>query len=206
MCRRSLDERLRRSVSLAADPKATLPARATARTPARSVRPPRRSGHVTAFERRTDARGARWWSIFRTESADSSKPRVAWSDFGKNPRAAVLRANDTTVLLNSCYVVRCNDMTDAFALATLLNSPLAAAWLNTIAEPARGGYHRYLGWTVALLPIPEDWKAARNILAPLAKNAIAGTIPSSNALLAATVRVYGLHESDVEPLVLWNGR
>jgi len=158
------------------------------------------------LERRTDARGARWWSIFRTESADSSKPRVAWSDFGKNPRAAVLRANDTTVLLNSCYVVRCNDMTDAFALATLLNSPLAAAWLNTIAEPARGGYHRYLGWTVALLPIPEDWKAARNILAPLAKNAIAGTIPSSSALLAATVRVYGLHESDVEPLVLWNGR
>jgi hypothetical protein len=158
------------------------------------------------LERRTDARGTRWWTIFRTESADSSKPRVAWSDFGKNPRAAVLRADDNTVLLNSCYVVRCGDMTDALALTTLLNSPLAAAWLNTIAEPARGGFHRYLGWTVALLPLPEDWKSARAILAPFAKKAMNGSIPSSAALLSATVRVYGLHESDVEPLVLWNNR
>ncbi|HUQ20521.1 MAG TPA: N-6 DNA methylase [Gemmatimonadaceae bacterium] len=160
----------------------------------------------STLEQRSDARGARWWTIFRTESADSSKPRVAWSDFGKNPRAAVLGANDTTVLLNSCYVVRCGDMTDAFALAALLNSALAAAWLNTIAEPARGGFHRYLGWTVALLPIPEDWPAARAMLAPLGKQGMDGNAPSSIALLAATTRVYGLHRSDVEPLLLWNAR
>ena len=97
-------------------------------------------------------------------------------------------------------------MKDGFALAALLNSPLAAAWLNTIAEPARGGFHRYLGWTVALLPIPEDWPAARAMLSPLGKSAVEGSAPSSGALLAAVTRVYGLHHSDVEPLLLWNNR
>jgi hypothetical protein len=159
------------------------------------------------LERRTDARGrAPWWTIFRTESAASSSPRVAWSDFGKSPRAAVLHANDSTVLLNSCYVIRCDDLTDACTLAALLNSPVVAAWLNALAEQARGGYHRYLGWTVALMPVPLDWPAARRHLAPLAKAAMSDDPPGADALLTASIRAYGLRESEVEPLLLWNGR
>jgi hypothetical protein len=159
------------------------------------------------LELRSDAQGrAAWWTIFRTESAAYDVPRVAWSDFGRAPRAAVINSGDRTVLLNSCYVSRCATSDDACALATLLNSPLIAAWLNTIAEPARGGYHRYLGWTVALLPIPSDWNAARRILAPLARHALGGDIPGPDALLSATVRAYGLRERDVEPLLLWNSR
>jgi hypothetical protein len=159
------------------------------------------------LERRSDLRGrAPWWTIFRTESADSSLPRVVWSDFGRSPRAAVLDANDATVLLNSCYVVHCDNLTDARTLAALLNSPIVAAWLNALAEPARGGYHRYLGWTVALLPLPADWCAARRILAPLAERAMLGSPPDADTLLAAVLGAYKLEENDVEPLLLWNYR
>src|SRR6185503_13978444 len=90
---------------------------------------------------RTDARhGSRWWSLFRTESARSDRARVVWADVGREPRACVLPAGDATVALNTCYVARCSDQTDALALAALLNSPMARAWLNAVAEPARGGY------------------------------------------------------------------
>ena len=159
------------------------------------------------LELRTDARGkAPWWRIFRTESAIATSPRVAWADFGKSPRAAVVEANDPTVLLNSCYVAHCGDLTDAHTLAAILNSPVAAAWLNALAEPARGGYRRYLGWTVALMPVPIDWARARRLLAPLAERAMRGEIPGPDALLDATLRAYRVDEIDVVPLLLWNSR
>ncbi|MGH9418996.1 MAG: Eco57I restriction-modification methylase domain-containing protein, partial [Thermoanaerobaculia bacterium] len=132
--------------------------------------PPRAMEWLSSFqselENRSDCRGgARWWSLFRTESADYSRPRVVWSDVARMPVAAFIPAGDNSVAINSCYVIRCADVCDAFALTALLNSPLSAAWLNVIAEPARGGYHRYLGWTVSLLPVPRDWRRAASILA-----------------------------------------
>ena len=157
------------------------------------------------LETRSDARDtSRWWTIFRTESAAASSPRVAWSDFGRAPRAAVLEANDPTVLLNSCYVARCRDIEDAYTLAALLNSPIIAAWLNALAEPARGGYRRYLGWTVSLMPLPADWSAARERLVPIAERAMSGSPPDADTLLAAVLKAYRLREYDVEPLLLWN--
>jgi len=161
------------------------------------------------LERRSDfcARGQlRWWTMFRTESAAPSSPRVAWSDFGRAPRAAVLDANDSTVLLNSCYVARCKEMVDALTLAALLNSPVIAAWLNALAEPARGGYHRYLGWTVALTPLPADWGRARRILAPIAERAMNDEPPDADTLLGAVLEAYDLSEAEVEPLLLWDYR
>jgi methylase of polypeptide subunit release factors len=83
---------------------------------------------------RSDARHReRWWSLFRTESARCDRPRVVWADVGKEPRASVLGAGDPRVPLNTCYVVRCRDEIDAHAFAALLNSPLARAWLDTVA-------------------------------------------------------------------------
>lgn len=154
---------------------------------------------------RTDLRGARaWWMLFRTEGADSSRTRVVWSDFGRTPRAALLAAGDTTVPLNTCYVLPCADRADALAITALLNGPVAGAWLNAIAEPARGGWHRYLAWTVALLPLPLDWPRARSILAPLAESALLSDVPSEAALLDATCRAYRLRRDDVAPLVAWS--
>ena len=152
---------------------------------------------------RSDAGRGPWWTLFRTESARHDLPRVIWPDMGRTPRAVVLPAGNDTVALNSCYVARCPTLDDAHALAALLNGPLATAWLNAIAEPARGNFHRYLGWTTALLPLPRDWNRARAVLAPIGARACSGTTISTTELLEAAVSAYGLVESDCEPLVTW---
>ncbi|MEO6443545.1 MAG: DNA methyltransferase, partial [Gemmatimonadaceae bacterium] len=121
-----------------------------------------------ALSRRSDLRpGAPWWSLHRLEGAANDRPRVVWADMSRGPRASVLPSGSRVIPLNTCYVLRCRDDEDAAALAALLNSPLAAGWLDAVAEPARGGFRRYLGWTVARLPIPADWARARGILSPL---------------------------------------
>jgi Arc/MetJ family transcription regulator len=144
-----------------------------------------------------------WWSVFRTESANHERPRVVWADFGLTPRAMVLEAGEAFIALNSCYVASCATRDDAHALATLLNSPLAAAWLNSLAEPARGGYRRYLGWTLSLLPIPADWNRGRARLAPLGEQAMRGEIATDDEILGAVLDAYQLNIADVHPLLSW---
>jgi Eco57I restriction-modification methylase len=154
--------------------------------------------------RRTDLRGREpWWAVFRTDSASAAAPRVVWADLARGPRAVVLPPHDPTVPLNSCYVVFCPTIADAHALAVLLNGPIATAWLDPLAEPARGGYRRYLGWTTALLPVPRDWHRARATLAPYGERAASGDVPGSQELLDATLRAYGISHSDVAPLLGW---
>ncbi|HJQ10214.1 MAG TPA: N-6 DNA methylase [Gemmatimonadaceae bacterium] len=158
-----------------------------------------------ALIRRTDLHDARrWWSVFRTEGAGCDEPRVIWADFGLRPRAMVVPENDRFVPLNTCYVVHIRKIVDAFALAAILNGPLAAAWLNAIAEPARGGYRRYLGWTMAMLPITTRWGRVRKVLSPLAERAMQGDIPSDAELLEATLDAYHLHIDKVRPLLDWS--
>jgi len=161
--------------------------------------------HRRALESRTDAIGKRsWWMLFRTESARFDLPRVVWSDIGRTPRAAVVPADNVLVALNSCYVVRCPTLPDAHALAAILNSQLVAAWLSVIAEPARGNYRRYLGWTMSIVPLPARWDRARAIMAPIAERAIQGDEPSRDDLLDATLSAYDLSLSEVEPLLEWS--
>jgi len=123
---------------------------------------------------------------------------------GRAPRASVIAAGDDTVALNSCYVVRCRVHAEALAFAALLNGPVAAAWLGALAEPARGNYRRYLGWTMSLFPIPIDWRAACDILAPIGEAGIsAARPPSARDLMTAAIQAYGLSERAVSPLVAW---
>jgi hypothetical protein len=153
---------------------------------------------------RSDLHGRfRWWSVFRTESANHERPRVVWADFGLTPRATVLEAGEPFVALNSCYVANCATLGNALALATILNSSLAAAWLNSLAEPARGGYRRYLGWTLSLLPIPKDWDRARTLLAPLGQSAMRGDVPADDEILSGVLDAYALTLTDVQPLLTW---
>ncbi|HET7614902.1 MAG TPA: N-6 DNA methylase [Gemmatimonadaceae bacterium] len=144
-----------------------------------------------------------WWTIFRTESARSDRPRVVWADFGLTPRALVVERGSQLIALNTCYVVHCDDIDDAFALASILNSQLAAAWLNAVAEPARGGYRRYLGWTVSLLAIPREWARARELLAPLGRRATEGDVAPDDELLQAVLESYRLDVDDIEALLSW---
>ncbi len=158
------------------------------------------SRHRGALVQRADAKGnKRWWTLFRVDAADARRTRMVWADFGKRPRALVLPAGDNTVPLNTCYVLPCEDPTDAWALAAILNSRIAAAWLNAIAEPARGGYRRYLGWTVGQLPIPTSWATVRESLAKSGKAAAAGRGDShiDDCVRAA----YGVDAGDLAALV-----
>ncbi|HVA57924.1 MAG TPA: DNA methyltransferase [Gemmatimonadaceae bacterium] len=156
---------------------------------------------------RSDARNARlWWTLFRTEGAACDRPRVVWADFGRRPRAVILDAGDRRVPLNTCYVARCQDLDDARTLAAILNSAVAAAWLNALAEPARGGFRRYLAWTVGRLPLPRDWLRARRTLAPLAAGIAERPerehVPHS-VLTDAVLHAYRLEHSDLAALLTW---
>lgn len=155
---------------------------------------------------RADGRTGRWWSLFRLDGARSDRPRVIWADVGRSPRATLLSADDPSVPLNSCYVAICPDESNALALLAVLNSPLAEAWLAALAEPARGGYRRYLGWTMSLLPLPLAWESACSTLAPISRAALSGSIAAGalrDALLEATLAAYGLQHDELAPLLAW---
>ncbi len=161
----------------------------------------------SALVARSDYHGrGPWWALFRTDAADARSPRVVWADLAKSPRAAVLPAGDRTVPLNSCYVVPTRTLREAYALTAWLNAPLAAAWLSALAEPARGGYHRLLGWTVGLLPIPTGWRAAIELLAPLGAKGARGEGVTPDELLGAALRAMGLCYDDVGALLEWGHR
>jgi type I restriction-modification system DNA methylase subunit len=144
-----------------------------------------------------------WWTVFRTAGAHHQRARVVWADFGTRPRAMVIMPDDPIVALNTCYVIACNTVDDAQGLAALLNGPLVSAWLNVLAEPARGGYKRYLGWTMSQLPLPGSWERARERLAPLGERAMLGDVPSDDELLAGALDAYGLTLGDIQPLLSW---
>lgn len=176
---------------------------------ARKVLPPLTKRWLSHWRRdlesRTDARGtSSWWTLFRTESAEYSQPRIVWSDIGRFPRAAVIPAGDNSVPINSCYVIRCRSDTDAQAITALINSAIIGAWLSAIAEPARGGYRRYMGWTMSMMPVPQDWDRASKILAPLgARGSVEGGVDESD-LHAAVLAAFGLEDQDVNPLLEWS--
>jgi hypothetical protein len=115
----------------------------------------------------------------------------------------MIRRGDPLVPLNSCYVAMCHDEIDALALTTLLNSAVAVAWLSAIAEPARGSYRRFLGWTMSLLPIPRDWSNARQTLAAAGRAALATGGTGGEEMLELTLASYGLRRADVAPLLAW---
>jgi hypothetical protein len=156
------------------------------------------------LEARTDAARAHlWWSLFRTESADTRRARVVWSDISRVPRAVVLEPGDPTVALNSCYVLPLRSSDEAHAVAALLNSAPVAAWLCALAEPARGGYRRFLGWTLARLPIPTKWDRAVEELAPIGRAAARGEAPDPHTLATAVARAYAIRLPKLEPLMTW---
>ena len=156
------------------------------------------------LESRRDARARMpWWTLFRTEAARADTPRVVWADIGKRLRTRVLDAGDPTVPLNSCYVVRTASIDDAYALDALLSSTIAAAWLDVLAEPARGGFRRFLGWTVAALPVPHDWLRARTLLAPIGQCLARHESVPVHAHDQAVADAYDVSLRHLTPLLDW---
>lgn len=159
--------------------------------------------HERALHARTDLRPREpWWSLFRTELIGRTGWRVVWADIGRSLRATILPPHARAVPLNSCYGVRLHDPIDALTLAALLNAPTTSAWLSLIAEPARGGYHRFLGWTVLALPMPP-WHRSRELLSPLAARARRGEPVPLELLHRMTLECYGVPHGSVAPLLTW---
>lgn len=163
------------------------------------------------LQTRRDARRAQpWWTLFRTEAARFDLPRLVWADIARTMRCTVLHAGDPTVPLNSCYVMRLSSLDDAYALQALLSSSIANAWLSVLAEPARGGFRRFLGWTVAALPVPADWPRAVRLLKPFGEaltredSNACGNVTTIAALDAAVLQAFQLPASLVTPLLEWS--
>jgi len=154
---------------------------------------------------RRDARQSQpWWTLFRTDAARADLPRLVWADIGRQLRLRLLPPHDPTVPLNTCYVLRLNTIDDAYAALALLSSGIAAAWLDVLAEPARGGFRRYLGWTVGALPVPQHWHRVVPDLATLGKRLHAGEQLPAPLLSSAVARAYGLSLTVVSPLLAWH--
>lgn len=161
----------------------------------------------TQLELRRDARARQpWWTLFRTEAARYESTRLVWADLGRSLRTTILPAGDPTVPLNTCYVLRTASFADACALNTLLTSPVAAAWLDVIAEPARGGWRRFLGWTVAALPVPANWDSVRASLANFWHLQQSGPTPTPEQHVAVVAAAYGIPLQSLLPLINWHSR
>ncbi len=162
---------------------------------------------------RSDARHARaWWALFRTEGAACDRPRVVWARLRAPParRGAPRRRSLRSAqhLLRGAVRGPCR-CAHVGGRAQFL---VAAAWLNALAEPARGGYRRYLAWTVARLPLPRDWPRARRTLAPLVASACgaggggkppAEREPEPDTLADAVLQAYGVSRRDLAALLDW---
>ena len=159
--------------------------------------------------RRDSTRAQPWWALFRTEAARAELPRLVWADIARSMRCMVLPAGDPSVPLNSCYVMRLPSLDDAYALQALLSSTVANAWLGVLAEPARGGFRRFLGWTVAAMPLPTDWPRAVRLLRPFGA-ALASQVTgapahvSMAALDAAVLQAFQIPPLRVSPLLEWH--
>ena len=107
--------------------------------------------HLERLRRRSDYRTGAPWQVFRTGLAYAPH-RVVWADVARRIAAAVPQPD--VVPLNTVYGIATRTAEDAHALAALLNSRWLTALARLVADPARGGFHRFNAGVVRGLPIP----------------------------------------------------
>ena len=175
------------------------------------------SRHRRLLERRVDLRpGQPFWTIFRT-SPEKWGRRVAWRDIASSPNAVVIPPEVSfldhqapLIGLNTVYQIAVASGEDAHLLAAVLNSTVARSYLKAIAERASGGYFRFLGWTVALLPIPSSPDATVcNLCVQLSQHAHASaglTVEEQRQLDELVARLYGLSPHELEVLRAFDSR
>jgi hypothetical protein len=144
--------------------------------------------------RRSDARDAPPWALFRTEILRSPW-LVIWRDIAPRLEAAPLdrTAPLSPVPLNSCYGVAVPDERTARWLAAYLNSAPVRNVAAALAERASGGAFRFSAATVGALPIPAQREtAAVRRLATIAADAACGDTWSPDDLDAHAALALGL--------------
>jgi hypothetical protein len=120
--------------------------------------------HFDRLRRRADYRAGAPWQLFRTALARAPH-RVLWPDLGRRIAAAV--PPPEIVPLNTVYGIAARDEAEAIALAALLNSRWLTALARLVADPARGGFHRFNARVVRDLPVPAACSPVWTALAAL---------------------------------------
>ncbi len=137
-------------------------------------------GHRETLETRSGWRpGMPTGAIFRVRP-DCLGPKVAWQDLSDTLRAVALpdlvRGPDgdrPLIPLNTVYFLPVARPDDALVLAALLNATPVRTFARAVAERAKDARFRFFAWTVALVPLPGDWRAgpARRRLLALSRAA-----------------------------------
>ena len=177
--------------------------------------------YLRAYRRELTARidlrpGQLYWTLFRLDPAKWHL-RVAWRDIAIEPAAVVVPArvpflaSQTPVIsLNTVYQIPAESEDDAHLMAAILNSTIARAFLKAIAERASGGHFRFLGWTVALLPFPENPDPAvrlRCVRLSRAAHAAASLSHTDQRILDEEVaRLFGLTPKELSALRRFDSR
>jgi len=131
---------------------------------------------ASRLARRSDARNAPPWALFRTEILRGPW-LVIWRDIASRLEAAPLCRDepDSPIPLNTCYGVAVPDAYTAHWLAAFLNSAPARNVAAALAERASGGAYRFSAVTVGALPLPPHPEAPEvRCLADLAAAAVRG--------------------------------
>jgi len=120
--------------------------------------------HLERLRRRADYRAGAPWRVFRTGLA-RAQHRVLWPDLGRRLAASI--PEPAIVPLNTVYGIVTRDRDDAVSLAALLNSRWLTALARLVADPARGGFHRFNAGVVRRLPVPAAGAPVWTALAAL---------------------------------------
>jgi hypothetical protein len=184
----------------------------------RAVQPsPRLQRYLQRHRDRLEARtgwkaGCPLGSLFRI-SADTLMPKVAWHDLSDQVRAVALPARvrlDGTprelVPLNTVYFIPMREERHALILAAILNSLPLGAFARAVAERAKDARFRFFAWTVASLPLPEDWNthpASMELLAISQRAHARGGIDADEQrrIDLAVAALYRLPEAALDSLV-----
>lgn len=189
------------------DPRSSLPDRARAYL----------LRHQARLRRRRDLKSAApLWSLFRV-APEKWASRVVWRDIARAPAAAVvpqsvpfLDCRAPIISLNTVYQVATGDEDEAHFLAAILNSLIARVYLRSIAERASGGYFRFLGWTVGLLPLPDrPDPRLREACIGLSRRAHRGGAldgPGQGRLDRTVGRLYGIAGEQLQTLATFDQR
>lgn len=132
--------------------------------------------------------------------AGQAGAKVVWRDVSRRMDAAVVEGewggegrSFPLVPNQTTYFVAAGDGETAWAVAGLLNSQAAGAWLVARADRAKDGHFRYFGRTVQELPVPRGLDRAA--LAAAARAAAEGTA-RRGALDALVGTLYGLSPAE----------
>lgn len=111
------------------------------------------SGWRAALERRADAGGVPWWSLFRVAGA-LYRHRVVWPDLARQLTAAPLSDRPDIVALNTCYVIGVPTARGSLALAAWFNAAPVRVLARLGADAALGGFARFNAKAVGSVPLP----------------------------------------------------